>query len=27
MLDLIFVSITILFFVMGWAYVKECERL
>jgi len=27
MLDLFFVLITILFFLIGWAYVRGCDRL
>jgi len=27
MLDLVFVSITILFFLASWAFVKGCDRL
>jgi len=27
MLDLVFVLISILFFVAGWAFVKGCDRL
>jgi hypothetical protein len=27
MLDLFFVGLTILFFVIGWAYTRGCDRL
>jgi len=27
MLDIVFVSITILFFAVAWAFVKGCDRL
>jgi len=27
LLDLMFISIAVLFFVVGWAYVRGCDRL
>jgi len=27
MLDLFFIALTILFFLVGWAYIRGCDRL